>query len=27
VMEIGEVPTIEGQPQGTCLGWGRRDGG
>ena len=26
IMEIGEVPTIEGQPRGTCLGRGKREG-
>jgi uncharacterized membrane protein len=24
LMEVGEVPTIEGQPRGTCMGRGRR---
>ncbi len=24
LMEVGEVPSIEGQPRGTCTGWGRR---
>jgi uncharacterized membrane protein len=24
LMEIGEIPSIEGQPRGTCAGWGFR---
>jgi uncharacterized membrane protein len=26
IMEIGEVPTIQGQPRGTCFGRGKREG-
>jgi uncharacterized membrane protein len=24
LMEVGEIPSVEGQPRGTCMGWGRR---
>jgi uncharacterized membrane protein len=24
VMELGEIPTIQGQPHGTCMGLGKR---
>jgi hypothetical protein len=27
VMELGEIPTIDGQPHGTCTGQGTRSAG